>query len=557
MRAIVQCQPTKNQFISPIFLIKKSNGKRRLILNLKSLNSYLSPDHFKLEDIRTALKLMNQNCFLASVDLKDAYFLINVNVSHRKYLRFTFNNHLYEFTCMPFGICTAPFVSTKLMKPIVAKLRETGLLSVVYLDDFLLFGNTWQECKFNVSSTCSLLQSLGFVINKQKSQLQPANQCRFLGFILDSKSMQTSLPPDRKSSVSNTIKRFSSIKSCTIRQFASFVGKLVSVCPAVQYGWAYTKEFERVKYLALQKSEGNYNRKIYIPNHLKPDFEWWKSNIILPFSPIYSNDFIMEIFSDASTTGWGVVCNGKKANGFWTESQKTRHINYLELPAAFLGLNQFAKNANKCEILLRIDNTTAIAYINRQGGTRFPALNGLAKKIWQWCEKRQIRVFASYISSSENKEADFESRRLITETEWELSDSAFAVIVENFGLPTIDLFASANNKKCPMFVSWKPEIDAQAIDAFTISWTDLKFYAFPPFSLNLAVIKKIIKDKAEGILVVPWWPNQPWFPLLQRITISHILLSPSNTLLTFNRTPHPLWKKTTLAAAAVSGKLMP
>ncbi|XP_011702715.1 PREDICTED: uncharacterized protein LOC105458844, partial [Wasmannia auropunctata] len=143
----------------------------------------------------------------------------------------------------------------------------------------------------------------------------------------------------------------------------------------------------------------------------------------------------LNIFSDASRTGWGVSCDTGRAHGQWDNSDKLHHINYLELLSAFFGLKCFARDLRNCNILLRIDNTTAISYINRMGGVKFKKLSSLARSIWEWCEEREIYVFASYISSSNNKEADFESRRLDNETEFELSEIAFRKIVRNWGYP--------------------------------------------------------------------------------------------------------------------------
>ncbi|RLU26689.1 hypothetical protein DMN91_000486 [Ooceraea biroi] len=69
------------------------------------------------------------------------------------------------------------------------------------------------------------------------------------------------------------------------------------------------------------------------------------------------------------------------------------------------------------------------------------------------------------------------------DTEWELADYAFIEILDFFGDPEIDLFASNINKKCERYCSWKRDPDAFAVNAFTISWSNLNFYAFPPFSL--------------------------------------------------------------------------
>ena len=113
------------------------------------------------------------------------------------------------------------------------------------------------------------------------------------------------------------------------------------------------------------------------------------------------------------------MCQGEKCHGFWTKTERKDHINILEFKAAFFALKCFATKSKSTNILLRIDNTTAIAYINRMGGIQFEKLNKITREIWQWCENLRIWIFASYISSKENFEADFESRHLEPETEYE------------------------------------------------------------------------------------------------------------------------------------------
>lgn len=66
--AISLCQPCEGQFISSIFLIPKPNGQSRFILNLKQLNKHIKTQHFKLEDLRTALKLVSKNCYMSTID---------------------------------------------------------------------------------------------------------------------------------------------------------------------------------------------------------------------------------------------------------------------------------------------------------------------------------------------------------------------------------------------------------------------------------------------------------------------------------------------------------
>lgn len=106
---------------------------------------------------------------MATVELRDAYFIVSVHRDSRKYLKFSFHNKLYSFTCLPFGLCSAPYIFTKIIRPIVKYLREYNVCCVVYLDDFLILGYTENECKKNVSLTVNLPESLGFIIIMAKS----------------------------------------------------------------------------------------------------------------------------------------------------------------------------------------------------------------------------------------------------------------------------------------------------------------------------------------------------------------------------------------------------
>ena len=269
------------------------------------------------------------------------------------------------------------------------------------------------------------------------------------------------------------------------------------------YAWVYTKKFEREKVLALERSEGNYDAHMTVPS-LAEDLGWWESNLVGGWKSLHPASFKLEIFSDASLTGWGASCGDRVANGFWMGDDLDLHINVLELKAALLALKSFARVSAGSHVLLRVDNTTAISYINRMGGVLSPALNLAARELWQWCESQQIFVFASYIPSAENWKADRESRRINPDTELELSGSAFNRVCLRFGLPVVDLFASRYNFKCRAYFSWFPDPKAAGVDAFTFSWAGKFFYAFPPFSLILRVLQKLESDGAEGILVVPY-----------------------------------------------------
>ncbi|XP_018360234.1 PREDICTED: uncharacterized protein LOC108759349, partial [Trachymyrmex cornetzi] len=502
MGAVVISNPSKDQFLSSFFLIKKSSGGMRFILNLRDLNAYILPPHFKMEDWHTVVRLMLPNYRMASVDLQDTYLAIPIHPLHRKFLRFQWRGVVYEFTALPFGLATAPYIFTKITRPIVTILRKQGFQSVVYLDDFLLLGASEEECRENVNVSLELLSRLGFLVNYAKSQMSPSHTCKYLGFVFDSVHQSLSIPHDKRQKLLLLMLDMLKKAQCSIREFASMIGSLIFCCPAVQYGIFYIKRFEREKFLALGSDYQNYDRRMVIPTYLKEDFEWW----IRIFSntrqanTICTDLFRCEIYSDASITGWGASCGELHTHGWWSTVDASLHINALELKAAYYALRSIAVNLKDCNILLRVDNTTAIAYINNFGSVQYPVLSDLARDIWKWCEDRNIYLFASYIASVDNVIADTESRRTNVNTEWSLSTQAFNLIDERFGLFDIDLFTSAINSKNNLYVSWLPDPGSWATDAFILSWNSFYFYAFLSFILIPRILSKIIDEGTTGVL---------------------------------------------------------
>ena len=110
--------------------------------------------------------------WLTSLDIKDAYFHVKIDKKFWKYLKFSWKGTLYCFTCLCFGLASAPRIFTKLCKPIVPILRGEGHI-IIFLDDTLVIGRTFEICQVTLwesfRRTFRLLVKLGFVINLKKS----------------------------------------------------------------------------------------------------------------------------------------------------------------------------------------------------------------------------------------------------------------------------------------------------------------------------------------------------------------------------------------------------
>ena len=178
---IVETHHDPGEFISPIFVRPKKDGTTRIILNLQALNEHVVYIHFKIDTLKNTISLMKPNCFMASIDLKDAYYSVPIAQAHQKYLKFQWENKLYAFTCFPNGLAFCPRKFTKLLKPVYSVLRQLGHVSSPYIDDSYLQGDDYYSCLANVLDTLRLLYYLGFLIHPEKSVLVPTQRLTFLG----------------------------------------------------------------------------------------------------------------------------------------------------------------------------------------------------------------------------------------------------------------------------------------------------------------------------------------------------------------------------------------
>ena len=173
-------------FQSQLFLVPKKEGGMRPVINLKCLNSFVRPVHFKMEGIHLLKDTLKPGDWMTKVDLKDAYFMIPIASNHRRLLRFQWKGKTYQFNCLPFGLSSAPWVFTKTTRPVVAILRSIGLRVIIYIDDILIMADTPTMAREHTAGLIFLLENLGFIINYPKSLLTPTQELNFLGFLINS-----------------------------------------------------------------------------------------------------------------------------------------------------------------------------------------------------------------------------------------------------------------------------------------------------------------------------------------------------------------------------------
>ena len=557
------CHSEEGEYFSNLFTTSKKDGSFRTILNLKYLNLECDKTHFKMESLKQALHMIRPGTYLGSIDIKDAFYSVPIHESHKKYLKFMWKGDMLQFRAMPNGYCDAMRVFTKLLKPVFATLRELGYESVIYVDDSLLQGDTFEECLRNIQVTLKCLQELGFVVHPTKSVLYPTQVITFLGFIIDTVNMTITLTDEKKMKIRERGLGLINGENVTVRMVSSFIGNLTASFEAVPFGKLYYRNLEFCKSQALKSNRFDFDAPCTISDKGIREINWWIENIMNSFAYIEAIPEIDHVIhTDASKHlggGWGASdgCHDD-INGRWSLHEQNLDINCLELKAVKLAIQSYAPLYRVCKhIRIMSDNTSAIAYINKQGGTKCMTQNDLSVKIWEYAMENGIHISAAHIPGKHNILADEASRKFQDAAEWKIPKCTFKSLVRAFGKPDIDLFASRLNHQLPTYVSWLPDPGSTYIDAMTISWSGKYIYAFPPFSMIWPMLSKIVQERVErALIVIPKWPTQSWYTLMLKLRLrQHPIMTISSSRLTLPGTKmtHPLAPKLKLLAVLVSG----
>ena len=466
--AITEVPPDSPGFYSNVFLVRKASGGWRPVIDLKNLNAHIHAPHFRMFTTSSVLSSVEKGDYVFKIDLQDAYFHVLIHPSSRKYLRFAFE-----------------------------KTRCT-------------------------------LDLVGFILNRKKSELDLTQDLQFLGIHLRLDLGRASLPESKAGEIVACACHLSSLKVLDYSQVSHLMGSLNWASGLIPLGRLYLRPLQRHFHalgLTIRFTPPRRSDPVVLANLLR---HWLDPHFLTSGIPIRPFQADYTIFTDASSQGWGAHMGDSKVSGFWTRIDRKLHINCLELKAVIRALQHWAPLLQGHQVMIATDNSTVVSYINKQGGTRSHSLLGLTVELLLWLEAQDIVVRARHIPGCLNVIADHLScPNQPIPTEWSLHPEIVKRIFRVWGTPEVDIFATLSNSHLPRFMSPVPEPRALAVDALSQDWQGRSMYMFPPFPLLSKVVQKLRSTHvAEVILVAPWWPSQPWFPLLLRLCVEHPLILP-------------------------------
>ena len=523
-------EPNTPGFYSRWFVVpKKDPNKWRAILDLSTLNEFVEKERLKMETAEIVREHLQQGEWMTSMDITDAYHHVPIKPSFRKFLRFRYRNRICQYCCLPMGLTTACHTFTRIIRVIKAYFSQRGIQIHQYLDDWLLHANNEMDLSRITRKVIELMQSLGFLINYRKSELQPAQRRTFLAYNFNLVDGLVHPTQERWEKITAAATRLAAKEMAPAGEWQSILGLLTATEKVVHWGMLQLRDIQRGLLDQWSPWNGKQSDLLRITAPVREALQWWTlPNNVLQGVPLHFPQPNAHIFTDSCLEGWGGHWEDMDVAGTWSpEEREQTHINELELMAIWRTLQALLPLIDGRTVMLATDNTTALAYINKQGGTKSRSMMKVTKAFFQWLSTTELTLKCRHIPGKLNIRADNLSRgRSPQATEWSLHPEILKTLWEQWGTPMIDMFATADNKKLPLYVSPILDPQALAVDSLSMDWTGLDMYLFPPTAVLGKVVNKLRNEEGIATLIAPAWPKQPWYPALLELLIAQPIQLP-------------------------------
>lgn len=517
---MVKCQyivetPFKPVVVNPLSVSINKSGKKRLILDLRLVNRFIWKEKITFEDWRVALEYFRQDCYCFKFDLSKGYYHLDIFPEHQTFLGFSFNGKYYCYTVVPFGLCSAPFIFTKVLREMVKYWRSYGIKIVMFLDDGWGTNDNLRSTLEDSEFVKSSLVQAGFVSNNDKSIWEPVKSLEWIGIWWDSKSYSISIPQRRVDECQLTIQSLMvSLPIVSARALAVCAGKLISMIPVLGN---IARLMTRFLYKEIENRHSwDFKYSIQGDNACLTELRFWLAQIdnvnCRPLTEYKPTQTI--VYSDASQSGCGafiVESNVSVFHDTWSNEDARGSSTYREIKAVRLALRAYGQLLANSSVKWFSDSQTCV-HVVKVGSTNLELQNE-ALSIMSLCTRHNIDLDIQWVPRSENVIADNISKIRDTD-EWEVSGEFFSFMERHWGPYDVDRFASYRNRKTVRYNSKFYDFETDGVDAFTQDWSAGNNWLVPPIRLVNKAIFHLLSCRGRGTLIVPKWPSASFWPVL-------------------------------------------
>ena len=292
------------------------------------------------------------------------------------------------FTVLPFGLSTACYVFTKLMRPLVKLWWGWGIRCVVYIDDGLIMSSGLREATQDSAFVRGSLESAGLVVNTAKSHWEPNQSGQWLGFVLNIDLGFIAIPENKVEMLKQCLIQAVGAQVLPARFLASIVGRVISMGLALG---PIARLRTRSMYCLLN-SRTSWADRLIINDEVKEELYFWRSCIDeFNGQKLWkSASAVRVVYSDASGTGYAgyTVEHGcHVAHGQWTECEKGKSSTWRELAAVARVLEAVSGLLCNCRVKWFTDNQNVVRII--KVGSRVNELQqdwGVNPGIFAWLD---------------------------------------------------------------------------------------------------------------------------------------------------------------------------
>ncbi len=453
---------------NPLSVSIQANGKKRLILDLRKVNDFLLRKKVKFEDLQTAKKFFSQNGWMFSFDMKSGYHHVPIALEHQKYLGFSWDfgqgSRFFVFCVLPFGLSVAPWLFSKLMRPLVKHWRGLGIPLVLYLDDALGVAPSLELANWASDKVQKDLVKAGILANNEKSVWVPTQKLNWLGFTIDLVEFKIEIPLNKREKAFLLARELNQVQISTARKLAQFAGYIMSFCLPLG---SLVKLMTKNLYFLIETRVG-WDLPLNLTGAAKFEIHFWMINI----QRIPTNYSLPEqiILSDASSTGCGAILssNNSKCYQNFSSTEIENSSTLRELKGVLFALESFKSQISNKSVLILTDNKACAKII--ESGSMRPHLQQLALSIFAFAIENNSNLDARWIPRDLNTEADSLSKAFDSD-DWAVRPVFFRHFNRTWGPYTVDRFADHKNAQVPTFNSRFHCPGSAGIDAFTSDWS--------------------------------------------------------------------------------------
>lgn len=323
---------SSSPYASPIIMVQKKTGDKRLCVDYRALNRKTKKDHYPMPRVEDQLDLLAGNTLFTSLDLASGYYQIPISEESRPKTAFVTPDGQFEFNRMPFGLVNAPSVFQRTINKI---LKEAKIkYAIVYMDDILIPSKDFEEGLLRLEEVLQLLKEGGLTLKLSKCHFF-LDTVDFLGFEVSAGGIR---PGSRKSEAVSKFPR--PTNQHEVRQFLGLSGFFrrfiqgyaIITAPLTDLlkkdaGWTWNEEqeqaFERIKELLTSR----------------------------PILALYDPRAEIELHTDACKEGLAGILLQRNSNGVMqpvsyfsrktTSDERKMHSYELETLAVIASLNRF------------------------------------------------------------------------------------------------------------------------------------------------------------------------------------------------------------------------